>query len=527
MEDANAASPQDVPRISSGMPHLDQILCGGWLRGGIYIVGGPPGTGKTTMGNHFCFAAAERGEPAIYVTMLAETHGRMMLHLRTLKFFRPEQVGQGVFYLSGFATLNEGGADALLELLQRTIRQRKARVLVIDGINLVRERMASPVAFRQFLQALSATASLTECTVLLLSTEETQKTTDVEYAMADGILTLSADLHGLKATRGLEVIKFRGSNNLPGKHTLLINEEGIHIYPRWEAVYTSVPHVVPDPGTRLSFGIPSLDAMCGGGLVAHSSTLILGSPGSGKTLIGLNFLANGAFQGEPGLYFGFAENAGTLLNKARSTGLDLEPLVRKDLLRLQVRAPVETLPDAMAQELMEEVKRHHVKRLMIDGLEPFAKEALDPERVTRFVSALFNALKDSGVTVLASQQTNTLFGPELHAPIQGVEAISDNILFLRFFELNGRLYRLISAMKMRDSDNDPYLRELVISSRGVEVRQSFEASESLITGQARGTDVARKPPLPAHEPPERPPKGKRPRRAAPRQKKPSRKGGRK
>lgn len=471
---------RDVPRISSGTPHLDVVLCGGWLRGGTYLIRGPPGTGKTTLGNQLCFVEADRGGSTVYVTMLAETHGRMMLHLRTLAFFRPEQVGKGVYYLSGFSTVHEQGLDGLLQLLKGTLRQRKATVLVLDGLTVLREKAESLMAFRQFLQALATSAALIDCTVLLLTTEDTQKSPEVEYAMVDGILALSAEPRGLHTTRGLEVIKFRGSNNLSGKHTFQINEQGVRIFPRWEAAHAQIAEAAPDPDTRLSFGIPRLDAMCGGGLVRLSTTMLLGNPGSGKTLLGLNFLAEGARGGEPGLYFGFAENGKALVRKGRSIGLDVESLVERGLLRLEARAPVETLPDALAQELIEQVERHGVRRLMIDGLEPFARGILDPERAPRFVSALFNVLRDRGVTVLATQQTHALFGPDLHISLPGIEGLSDNILLLRFFELKARTYRLLSVLKMRDSDNDPYLRELRITSEGMDVRESTEATEALV-----------------------------------------------
>jgi circadian clock protein KaiC len=512
------ASARDVPRISSGTPHLDVILCGGWLRGGTYIVRGPPGTGKTTLGNQFCFVEADRGGSCVYVTLLAETHGRMMLHLRSMAFFRPEQVGKGVYYLSGFSTLNTQGLDGLLHLLQQTVRERHASVLVIDGLGVLREKASSPMAFRQFLQALAAFAALTGCTVLMMMTEDSQKAMVAEYAMVDGILALSAELRGLQATRSIEVIKFRGSNNLPGKHTLLINENGLRIFPRWESVHSRAAVAAPDLDSRLSLGIPRLDAMCGGGLVRLSTTMLLGSPGSGKTLLGLSFLAEGARHGEPGLYFGFAENGKALLRKGRSIGLDIEPLVERGLLRLEARAPVETLPDALAQELLEQVERHGVRRLMIDGLEPFAREVIDPDRAPRFVSALFNVLRDRGVTVVATQQTHALFGPELRAPLPGVEGLSDNVLLMRFFELEARLYRLISVLKMRDSDNDPHMRELLITSEGMDVAESFEAIEAILTGQAHGKGPSRRRPAPSGS------RKKPAPRATPR--KPSRRGGR-
>ncbi|MCY1073642.1 ATPase domain-containing protein [Archangium lansingense] len=483
----------DVPRISSGTPYLDQLLAGGWLRGGSYIVTGPPGTGKTTLGNQFCFSVAEQGDCALYVTLLVETHARMLMHLRSLAFFRPEFVGTRVFYLSGTTVLKEKGPSGLLELLTRTVREKHIKVLVIDGFTLVRERAGSTLEQREFLQGLSVLCGLTDCTTLLLSTEMS-KAMNVEYAMVDGILALNAELLGRRAIRDLEVVKFRGSNNIPGRHTFLINEHGICIYPRWEAVYRKIPEIIPESSMRLRFGVPRLDAMCQGGLVAYSSTLLLGSPGSGKTLLGLHFLAEGARNEEPGLYFGFAESGKTLMRRMKSMGLDLTPYLERGLIRLESRALAETLPDAMVQELMNLVSQHQYRRVFIDGLEPFAKEAIDPERTTRFLSALINALRDKHITPLITEETNTLFGPDIHSPIEGAEAIFDNLIFLRFVELNGRLYRLLSILKMRDSDNDPFLRELVISHKGIQVQEAPAALGGMMTGQSQAPKTRKKSP---------------------------------
>jgi circadian clock protein KaiC len=166
-------------------------------------------------------------------------------------------------------------------------------------------------------------------------------------------------------------------------------------------------------------------------------------------------------------------------------GLELKPWVDAGQLVLETRAAVESVPDLLVHELLGLLERHRVKRLVIDGLEVLAKEGLDPRRMGSFLTALTHELRSRGVTTLLTQQTNVLFGPRLEATMEGVEAIVDNILFLRYVELRSHLYRMVSVLKMRESDYEPSLREFSISSRGIDVAETFESAEAILTGQPR------------------------------------------
>lgn len=480
--DPSPPGTEEEPRLPSSTPYLDQILCGGWLPGGLYILAGSPGTGKTTLANQMCHHLAQAGVSSVYVSLLTETHARMLLHLRTLTFFHQEYVGTRIHYVSGASALKEGSAQALLEMLFKTVREKGARLLVIDGFPVVHEQVRSRVAMREFLQALSVKAGLHGCTTFLLSTEPGTGM-DVEHVMADGILALYAERVGLKATRELELLKFRGSNHLAGRHNFSINENGVRVFPRYEALNTRLSEKVASPDQRSRWGIPGLDALCGGGLVTLSSTVIMGEPGCGKTLLGLHFLAEGAKQEEPGLYFGFSERGPQLLRKAACVGLPLEALVASGTVRLESRAPVETLPDALAQELVELVDAQHFRRLFLDGLGPIAREAIDPRRLPRFFSALLCSLRDRDVTVLLAQQADGLLAMERQPPVEGLDVLCDNLLVLRFFERDGRLHRLLTVRKMRDSGNDSSLRELCISPQGVDVGPAYSSMEALLTGR--------------------------------------------
>ena len=79
----------EIERLPSLVPGLDAILCGGFLRGGLYIVRGAPGTGKTILGSQIIYSHAASGRRTLFITVLGENHGRMMQHLRPMRFFRP------------------------------------------------------------------------------------------------------------------------------------------------------------------------------------------------------------------------------------------------------------------------------------------------------------------------------------------------------------------------------------------------------------------------------------------------------
>src|SRR5439155_9973982 len=118
-----------LQRITSGIEGLDQILQGGFINGGLYIVEGAPGTGKTILGNQISFYHAKVGRSVLYVTLIAETVGRMLLNLGGMHFFDERAVGAGIFYISGFNALKNEGLTGLLHLLRREVAVRQAAIL--------------------------------------------------------------------------------------------------------------------------------------------------------------------------------------------------------------------------------------------------------------------------------------------------------------------------------------------------------------------------------------------------------------
>jgi circadian clock protein KaiC len=475
---------QPLQRVPSGIARLDMILNGGFLRGGIYMIMGAPGAGKTILGNQICFNHVKSGGRAVFMTLLAETHARMLAHVQPMEFFDPRPVGDGLYYISGYGVLEQEGLAGLLKLIRQVLRERKAELFVIDGLATAEAVADTALSYRRFLHELQVYMETINCTAFLL-TQPGASNFYPEHTMVDGLLKLSDQDVGPRAVREMEVEKFRGSGYIRGRHIFEITNRGIEVHPRTEAVLTRAPEHMAGERERQGFGISGLDQMLLGGLLSGSTTTLLGAPGSGKTVLGLHFLRKGALEGEPSIYFGFYETIQRLLEKARHLDQPLDEYIDNGLVKMMWQAPLEEIPDALVEQLLEVINETGAKRLFLDGLEPLGSALIYPDRTPRFFAALMNELRARDVTTLFSSELPDLFSDKVKIPVDGISATTDNIIFVRYVELHSQLYRLLSIMKMRESSYDPSIREFRISGRGIEVASTFESAEAILTGVAR------------------------------------------
>jgi circadian clock protein KaiC len=470
-------------RLRTGITGLDEILGGGLIRNDAYLVCGRPGAGKTTLGNQLAYNHASGGEAAIFATVLAETHDRMLGHLRNFRFYDPEPVGERLYYISLFEPLTRDGLSGGLDVLRRSVRERQATLLVVDGAAVLEEIAPSELELRHFVYALQAQLGMLGCTSVLLLNHSDASPHPLE-TYVDGILRLENSVVGARDERSVRVAKLRGSEHLSGRHALAITGAGIEVSPRLESTHLAERAGTRTERARLAFGVGGLDDMLRGGLPAVSTTLILGTSGAGKTLSGLHFLIQGAQQGEPGLIATFQETADELVAKAAGVGLDLATHLESGLLRVLRQASVELEADAWAHELLESVAQHRPRRIVVESLVELERLlSRAPERVAPFLTALGRRLKTAGATTLVSAEIGVVVGQELRIPT--LSAAVDNALLLRYVELRSQLHRLLSIIKVRDSDYDTAIREFRITSDGLTVAATFDSAETILTGAAR------------------------------------------
>lgn len=477
----------DAKRMSSGIAGLDTILRGGFLPGGIYIVQGSPGAGKTILTNQVCFHHVAGGGRAVFVTLLAENHGRMIGNLRKLSFFDEAMIPDRLAYLSAFNEMRDGGLEGLGNTLRREIQRRRATLLVIDGLVTAQASAPSEQAFREFVHDLQEIALATDCTMFL--TTNAGGDAAPEQTMVDGLIVLTDRMYGWQAASDLQVTKFRGSGFLRGRHSYKITEAGCAVFPRVEALYAHPSRADEASFGLASTGIAGLDAMLGGGLPTASTTMVMGPSGIGKTTMGLHFLSRSS-PDEPGLMFGFYETPARLRVKAHRIDPALGALFESGVVELVWQPPTSDLLDAYGERLLEALDQRKVKRLFIDGLTAFQSGAIDPSRIGNFFSALANELRVRGVTTVYSLEVGDFLGPAVRVPVDDASSLAENMILLRFAERRSRLHRLISVLKVRDGQFDPSVHEFALTGNGVRISDASEENLSGLSAPGPVGDAA-------------------------------------
>ena len=148
----------------SGVGHR---FAGRPLRGRHLHRSGPAGRGKTILTSQICCHHAAEGGVALFVTLLAENHARLIANLRTLSFFDETLIPEKLSYISGFAELREAGLKGVVDLLRREIQRRRCTTLVVDGLVTAQASAESDQEFKEFVHNLQEIALATRCTMFL------------------------------------------------------------------------------------------------------------------------------------------------------------------------------------------------------------------------------------------------------------------------------------------------------------------------------------------------------------------------
>jgi circadian clock protein KaiC len=454
-----------MERISSGNRQLDHILGGGFPANSIHIVMGTPGSGKTILAEQIAFANARSARPALYLTTLSEPIQKFLSYLQEYTFADVFRVGTDVVYASLGEALAEH-PERLTALVAEYVERLRPGVLVIDSFRAISELMPDLATWRRQLHSLAGLLSAYSATTFWVGEYTAEmKAQFPEFAVADGILELRRDQQGSRDFRFVRVVKLRGSSFLDGYHAFRITSAGLDVFPRLLGpVVGTVYHPIDE---RLSTGIPGLDGMIETGWLRGSTTVVDGPSGAGKTIMGLQFLREGARSGEPSLLLTFEENPIQIARVMQHFGWDTTSLLGPGKLDVFFCSPIELQIDTIVRELFDRIEKHGVRRVVVDALGDLAYTADDPVRFRDYLFALIQQFAARNVTSLFTVETGGTSGQTFAR--ERVSYLGDNLLFLEM-HLGDKLTRTVRVLKTRGSGHDSVRHILSIGAEGLTVK---------------------------------------------------------
>ncbi|MFO7653111.1 MAG: ATPase domain-containing protein [Candidatus Krumholzibacteriia bacterium] len=459
-----------IRQLQTGVRGLDEILGGGLPELSFNIIAGAPGSGKTTLAHQIVFANATPGRTALYFTVLGEPALKMLRYQQQYSFFDPDKLGGTIrFFDLGEAMLDKDLAEVLDGIVSE-VKASKPGIVVVDSFRSMVRTVAAKcgeMEFQDFIQRLSLFLASWQVTAILVGEySEPEQRDNPVFTVADGIFWLTQSAERNSVVRKLQIVKLRGQESVPGLHTFRITNEGLQAFSRTMGLHA--PKRRPGKRRRLSIGIPELDRMMGGGILEGDSMLVSGPSGTGKSALATQFLAEGLRLGEPGIAAIFEERPSGYAQRAGAFGLGLPRGLKQGKLELLYLRPLDLSVDETMQEILDAVERTGAKRLVIDSLVGF-EMALAPGFRADFRESLYrliSALTGAGVTVFTTVEVDDTFTGMAFSHYT-ISFLTDDIIRLRYVEIDGQLRKIMVVIKMRGSNHSKDIREYVITDKGV------------------------------------------------------------
>jgi circadian clock protein KaiC len=482
-------TPQTIPRVSTGIPGLDDILNGGFPRGHLYLIEGDPGTGKTTIALQFLLAGLSQGEPGLYVTLSeskkeleggAESHGWSLAQLPIYEMAPPQDDIDPEAQYTIFHPSDVELSDTIAAVLKQVDTISPQRV-VFDSLSELRMLARDPLRYRRQILALKRYFAGRKCTVLLLD-DRTAERDDLQLqSMAHGVLMLQSlerDF-GIKRRR-LEVRKLRGSKFREGFHDYNIETGQVVVYPRLIAA----EHKPGFVRKLVSSGVKQLDALLGGGLHTGTSTLMIGPAGSGKSTVTMQYVMAAAQRGDRSVMFTFDESLATLLERSGGLGMDFGSHIAAGKIEIQQIDPAELSPGEFVTRVRDAVKQKNAKIIVIDSLNGFLNSMPNEQAVALQLHDLLAYLGQQGVATIMTLAQHGFVGYSMNTPID-VSYLADSVILFRYYETRGEVKQAISVVKKRTGGHERTIRELSFGKDGIKVGEALRRFEGVLTGTPR------------------------------------------
>ena len=477
----------------TGISGFDEITCGGLPAARPTLICGSAGAGKTLFAMEFLVRGALYfNEPGVFMSF-EETGDELATNVASLGFDLKQLIADKkllVDYVfierSEIEETGEYDLEGLFLRLGHAIDQIGAKRVVLDTLEALFSALPNEAIIRAELRRLFRW--LKERGVTAVITCERGNGTLTRYGLeeyvADCVILLDNRVENQISTRRLRIIKYRGTSHGTNEYPFFINENGFSVLP-----ITSLGLNHKAPTQRISTGNARLDTMLGGkGFYRGSSILVSGTAGTGKSTIAAYFVNAACKRGERALFFAFEESQDQIIRNMRSVGVDLEPYVKRGLLKFHNARPSNFGLEVHLAVIHKAISDYQPEVVVVDPVTNFLVVG-DASDTKSMLTRLIDVLKTQQVTAIFTSLTNN--STDIEDSVVGVSSLMDTWILVKNVEFNGERNRGLYVLKARGIGHSNQVREFRLTDHGMELIDTYVGSDGVVMGSARAVQAAR------------------------------------
>jgi circadian clock protein KaiC len=456
-------------RIKTHIEGLDDLIEGGIpLSTSLLAVGGP-GSGKTTLCAQFIYNGALRGEKGALV-LIGQTQDRFLKDVSKLGINLLPLIKKGkvkIYELPIYDKRFDSNFSNLILELDSFAPKR----IAMDSFSIFFSSIESKEIHKETIRLLKY---LLKKSSLILTLEKHSEKINYpdEFFASDGVIDLG--IPGVDGKeRQLKILKMRQTNHPLDPFTFKIGTGGLQVISKPE-----LTHPKNVSSKKMNTGIEKLDRALSGGFYEGTSILVAGNSGTGKTIMGLQFLIEGTKNNEKCLYISFEESEKEILRNISSLGWKLNKQLANGNLEFYTSYPETVVPDELIFQLNKKIKNGKYSRVVLDSISRLSR-SMDADKYLDFLKHISSCCKSKMTTLMILGE---VAGGDTITSVSemNISSLVEGIILLKHVELLGEMKRSLMIVKLRGVNHDKKIKEFEIQEGGIHLRGDLKNMESLI-----------------------------------------------